>query len=126
MRKGMESIPIRRSPNALPRTGQAPLNASGSPSIISSDCVRTVNEVITGRTDDEGFSSHTAHELCPWFIAQILEPSDRKNLTREIVRTKLAEGVSHSQIVQYVTKMTEMSRSWGYREINRQIQQKSQ
>ncbi len=40
----------------------------------------------------------------------------------EIVRTKLAEDVSHSKIVKYVTDMTGMSRSWGYREIRRQTQ----
>ena len=42
-----------------------------------------MDEIIAGRTDDESFSSHSAHEFCPWLVAQILEPSDSKNLTGE-------------------------------------------
>ena len=38
-----------------------------------------MDEIIAGGTDDEGFSPHTPHELCPWFRAQVLEPSDSEH-----------------------------------------------
>ena len=37
--------------------------------------MRAVDDVVTGKTDDECFSSHSFHEHCPWFAAQVLEPS---------------------------------------------------
>ena len=67
--------------HAFPQTGQAPLGASGFPSIVTFDCVRVEDEIITGRTDDEGFSSHSFHGLGPWFVSQILETSGRENST---------------------------------------------
>ena len=38
-----------------------------------------MDDVVTGRTDDERLSSHTLHGNSPWFRSQILETSDLKH-----------------------------------------------
>ena len=44
--------------------------------------MRVKNEIIAGWTNDECFSSHGSHGLCPRFVPQFLEASDRENSTR--------------------------------------------